>query len=101
MSKKTKTKTEKKEKTILDELEKKDGKWCLPLQKPFKHGDREVSELLLDEPKAKHLRGLSGEPDMDEILIIVEKLAQEPTSIIDELSMPDTNRAVEYFSSFN
>lgn len=90
-----------KKESILKELKKnEEGKYILPLAKPIKWGDKDILELHLDEPKAKHLRGLSASPNMDEILNVIGKLAGQPDSVIDDLSMKDTNRAAEFFAAF-
>lgn len=89
------------EKTILDELKKdKDGRWIMPLKNSFRFGDRDVKQLLLDEPKAKHLRAFSSDPDMDEILKVIADLSHEPDSLIDELSLKDSTRCTDFFGAF-
>ena len=89
------------EKTILDELTiNSDGKWPITLEQPFKFGSKEVKELILAEPKAKHLRTISSDANIDDILKIVADLAGEPDSLIDELSMADANRVCEFFGAF-
>jgi len=88
-------------KTILDTLKKtEDGKYILPLKNPVTIGTKKVDELHLEEPRAKHLRGLSSNPGMSEVLDVIAKLAGEMDAVIDELSMEDTNRASEYFGAF-
>lgn len=87
--------------SILNELKKnEEGKFILPLLSPIQFGEKKIEELHLSEPKAKHLRGLSGSPNMDEILNVIGKLAAQPDSVIDDLSMKDTNRAAEFFAAF-
>tara|TARA_R110000803_G_scaffold162194_1_gene225796 strand:+ start:9846 stop:10148 length:303 start_codon:yes stop_codon:yes gene_type:complete len=83
-------------------LKKNDeGKYILPLKKPIDWGsDGMVKQLELSEPKAKHLRQLSSDPGMDEILNIVADLAGQPDAFIDELSMGDATNACEFFGSF-
>ena len=98
MSRDRKKKT--KEFKVEDLKQNEEGKYILPLKKPVKYGPETIKELLLDEPKAKHLRTLSGDPNMDEILKIVADLANQPDSLIDELSMGDATNASEFFGSF-
>ena len=74
---------EKQEKSILSELEQKDGKYILPLLKPIKHGQREITELSLSEPRAKHIRKMPTNPIMDDVFKICGALASEPDSVID------------------
>lgn len=91
-----------KEASILKELEKNsEGKYILKLQTPFKYGQREVTQLELSEPKAKHIRKMPSSPIMDDILKICGSLAGEPDSLIDELSLKDCNRLAEFVGAFN
>ena len=76
------------------------GQYILPLEIPVPFGKETITELHLDEPKAKHLRGLSSDPGMDEILSVIALLSHQPDSVIDELSMKDTALAGEFFGSF-
>lgn len=89
-------------KNILDRLEKnKDGKYILPLLSPVKFGEDTISSLELDEPRAKHIRNLPGNPIVDDILKICADLAHQPDSVIDELCMKDVGALTDYFEAFN
>lgn len=92
---------EKQETDILKELEQKDGKYIMPLSKPIKYGEKQITELHLDEPKAKHIRKMPTNPIMDDVLKICGKLANEPDSLVDELSLKDCNRLAEFFGAFS
>jgi len=84
-----------------DKLKKTDdGKWILPLTESIQWGEKKVTELHLSRPKAKHMRILSGDPDMDEMLGIVAALSGQPDGLIDELEIADATRACEFFGSF-
>jgi len=97
----TKKKVTKKKEFSLDDIKKnEDGKYIIPLKSPFNYGERKVSELLLDEPRAKHLRQMSAEPTMDDIMNVVAQLAGEADSLIDELSMGDITTCGEFFGAF-
>lgn len=90
------------EKNILETLEKnKDGKYILPLSAPVTFGEDTITELLLDEPKAKHIRNLPGDPIVDDVLKICADLAHQPDSVIDELNMKDVGKLTDYFEAFN
>lgn len=97
---KEKTK-EKKSEFDLAKLEKRGEKYVLPLSKAIQYGKKEVIELLLDEPKAKHIRQMPTSPIMDDVLQVCGKLAGEPDSLIDELSLKDCNNLAEFFGAFN
>jgi hypothetical protein len=92
---------EKPETTILNDLEQRDGKYVMPLSRPIQHGQREIKELLLSEPKAKHIRKMPTNPIMDDVLKICGALAAEPDSVIDELPLKDCNRLAEFFGAFS
>lgn len=96
-NKKTKEKND-----ILERLEKNsDGKYILPLDKPVQFGDDTIKELLLDEPKAKHIRNLPGDPIVDDVLKVCADLAGQPDSVIDELCMKDVSNLTDFFEAFN
>lgn len=97
----SRNKKEKKE-NILETLKQdKEGKYILPLTKPITFGDEKISELLLDEPKAKHIRSLPGDPLVDDVLKICADLAHQPDSVIDELCMKDVGKLTDFFEAFN
>lgn len=97
-----KKKNDKKQENILEELVKVDGKWVFPLSQPIsRNGKEEIKELLLDEPRAKHIRQMPAQPIMDDILQVMGALAQQPDSVMDELCMKDTNRLGDFFSAFS
>lgn len=77
-----------------------DGKWIIPLTEPVEWGDKKITQLEMSKPKAKHLRKLSTEPNMDEMLDLVADLAGQPEGMIDELEMIDATTACEFFGSF-
>ena len=91
-----------KKKNILEELKKNsEGKYILPLSQPVDFGDDKITELELDEPKAKHIRNLPGDPLVDDVLKICADLAHQPDSVIDELCMKDVGKLTDYFEAFN
>ncbi len=97
-----KAKKKDKEELDLKKLKKTaDGKYILPLKKPVKFGSKTISQLELIEPTAKHLRDLSADPTLDDMLNIVADLAGESDSLIDMLSMSDASQAVAFFNAFD
>lgn len=89
------------EKSILDDLEKNsDGKWIVPLTDPITWGKEKISHFEMVEPRAKHLRNLTSDPTMDEILKIVADLAGQSDAAIDLLCMKDTDTVSEFFGAF-
>lgn len=86
---------------ILNELEQRDGKYIFPLSKSIQHGQTEIKQLELSEPKAKHIRKMPTNPIMDDVLKICGSLAAQPDSVIDELSLKDCNKLAEFFGAFN
>ncbi len=70
------------------------------LAEPIEFGSRTISELTLRKPKAKDMRQFPLAPQMGDMLDLASKLAGEPTSVIDELSVQDMTRVVEVIGDF-
>ena len=68
----------------------------LTLKEPITFGSETLYELSLMPLKAKHLRGLPAELDMDALLILAGRLTGQPPKVIDELSMMDLQALMEY-----
>ena len=91
----------KKEFDIKDYKKNESGKYILPLNDPIVFGKETIKEFTMETPKAKHLRDMPGDPSMGDIYNIIADLAGQPDSIIDELSMRDSEMAIDYFNSFD
>ena len=63
-------------------------------------GSREIEQLSIRKPKAKDMRNFPLNPTMGDMLDLASALAGEPTSVIDELSVPDMTRVVEVIGDF-
>jgi hypothetical protein len=73
----------------------------LKLLEPFKYGkDQYIEELVVQKPKAKHIRNLPAEPNTGDLLNLAGKLCGQPPSLIDELAIPDTMALLEIVSDF-
>jgi len=83
------------------DLETRDGKYVFPLTKPVKYGKDTFEELLLDEPKGKHLRKMPAEPTTGDMLNMAGSLAGEANSLIDELPMKDCTNLAQFIESFS
>lgn len=70
------------------------------LQDPIHYGSREIEQLEIRKPKAKDMRKFPLNPQMGDMLDLASVLANEPTSVIDELSVPDMTRVVEVIGDF-
>jgi hypothetical protein len=70
------------------------------LEEPIQFGSRTIDELTLRKPKAKDMRQFPLNPQMGDMLDLASRLAGEPTSIIDELSVQDMTRVVEVIGDF-
>jgi hypothetical protein len=70
------------------------------LLEPIQFGSRTIDELTLRKPKAKDMRQFPLNPQMGDMLDLASRLAGEPTSIIDELSVQDMTRVVEVIGDF-
>lgn len=66
------------------------------LSRPIEYGSELISELHIQEPKAKHFRKLREEDGAAEAgLGMLGDLTGQPPSVIDELSIPDMQLALE------
>lgn len=72
----------------------------IKLQKPVHHGSETISELVVQRPKAKHLRMLPAQPKTGDVLDLAAKLCGQPPSVIDELEMEDTSALLEVVGNF-
>lgn len=59
------------------------------LKVPVPWGSETVSELTIAPLKAKHMRGVPGEPKMGDLLILVGHVTGQPQAFIDELDAAD------------
>lgn len=84
----------------VSEYEFRDEKYIIKLKHPFKFGQREVTELPMRKPVGKDLRKLSGSPNNNEMMTMVEHLSNETKSVIDRLDCQDTLEAIEFVGKF-
>lgn len=70
------------------------------LQEPISFGSRVIDELIIRKPKAKDMRKFPMNPAMGDMLDLASVLAGEPTSVIDELSVPDMTSVIEVIGNF-
>ena len=72
----------------------------LKLQNPVHYGSEIIDSMTLSPVKAKHLRGLSLDLNMDECLTLLGRISGHPPSVIDELSFADVQRLLEKVTDF-
>lgn len=70
------------------------------LKEPIEFGSRTIEELVIRKPKAKDMRKFPLNPQMGDMLDLASVLAGEPTSVLDELSVPDMTRIIEVIGDF-
>lgn len=90
-----------KEKSFLDTLKKKDGKYIIPLDVPIEYGKEKITELVASEPKAKHIRSLPSNPSVGDSLDMMGELCEVAGSVIDELSLKDVAKVSEFIEAFS
>lgn len=82
------------------------GPVTIQLKEPVTQGSKTITELTMQRPTLKHMRGLkAGEmPTLGQIGDILSELCNEPPSIIGELGMEDTmtlaSMLADFFPSF-
>ena len=90
-----------KKKSILDEMELKDGKYILILKSSIQHGKESITQLEFIEPKAKHLKMIPASPTTGDMLKVIGSLCSQSDSVIDELSLKDLGKATDFFEAFS
>jgi len=78
----------------------KDKVKSITLSEPVEHGSEIISVLEIKPPKAKHLRSMPLEPNTGDLLNLAAKLAGQPPSVIDELSMKDMTEVLTVVGNF-
>lgn len=82
------------------------GPTTITLKEPIMQGTREITQLTMQRPTLKHMRGLkAGEmPTLGQIGDMLSELCNEPPSVIGELGMEDTmtlaGLLADFFPSF-
>lgn len=74
----------------------------ITLSKPVKHGDEELTELVIKrEMVAGDLRGISvTNMKFDDVYLVASRLTNVPVSVINQLSMPDAVELQGVVTSF-
>lgn len=72
----------------------------ITLKHPIEHGNETISVLNIQQPKAKHLRDMPIEPNTGDLLDLAAKLAKQPPSVIDELTMYDMTKVLTVVGNF-
>jgi len=78
----------------------KDKIKTIPLSEPVEHGTETITTLEIKQPRAKHLRNMSLEPNTGDLLDLAAKLAGQPPSVIDELGMSDMTNVLTVVGDF-
>ena len=77
------------------------SKITVQLKYPIQAHGEEVHELSFPSRcKARHMRGLTESPTMDDILDKLANLAQIPKSAIDEVDKVDVMNLIEFYGHF-
>lgn len=82
-------------------LDSSNGKYTYKLLEKIDFAGEEITEFQLQKPRAKHIRNMSSKGDINDVLIVIGKLAAQPDKVIDELSMKDMNNLSEFFEYFS
>lgn len=72
----------------------------IKLQMPIHHGSEIIESITLAPIKAKHLRGLALDLNMDACLTLLGRISGYPPSVIDELSFIDVQKLFEGLTDF-
>lgn len=72
----------------------------IKLKEPIQYGSETISELELRAPKAKDMRGMPLQMDMDAMLTLASRCTAQPPSVIDELSFDDLTAVMGAIGDF-
>lgn len=71
------------------------------LNKSIKFGSEEIFEIKLDDPVAKHLRGINiHNMQMDDFLVLISNLSNMPPSQVDLIKWGDLFKIIEMVTGF-
>lgn len=70
------------------------------LLSPVTWGSEVIFELVVQKPKAKHVRNLPAEPKTGDLLDLAASLCGQTPRMIDELSIEDMTALMEVVGSF-
>jgi len=65
------------------------------LKKPIEFGSQVIDRLVLREPTAKDIAALKSDMTLGDILEIGRRLCDQPKSVMEKLSVPDTYALAE------
>ncbi len=72
----------------------------IKLVQPIANGSETIHELEIREPKAKDMRGMPLNMDMDAMLTLAGRCTGQPPSVIDELGFVDLTALMEMLGNF-
>ncbi len=72
----------------------------VPLQEPVQYGSESITELVLQQPRGKHLRRFPDQPEIGDFLDLAGKLAGQPPSVMDELTVVDVMSVADAVAGF-
>lgn len=72
----------------------------LNLKKPIKFGNQIIDKLEFIELRFKHLKGIVQPISFDDYGIVLQRITNQPPSVIGELSIIDSSAALEVVNSF-
>lgn len=72
----------------------------ITLQYPVEYGSQTISEVTIERPKAKHMRGIKDIQSIDGSLAMIAKVINQPPSFVDELDAADIEQISGVMESF-
>ena len=76
------------------------GPKTIVLVEPVNFGSEEVTEVVLQRPKGKHLRKLPMDPGVGDFLDLAGNLCGRPRTFMDELDAEDVMKIAEAVADF-
>lgn len=73
----------------------------LKLSKPYKFGDKEISEINFNTPKMLHLKGIDMTSlKMDEVITLGGRISDQPSLFFEQLEWTDAMAVVDVITDF-
>lgn len=76
------------------------GERTIKLAEPIQFGSETIEELVFRKPKAKDFRSMPVDPGVGDLLNLAGRLAGQPPSVIDDLSVEDMLAVLEIVEGF-
>ena len=79
---------------------KKPKEITITLSEPIEWGEDQITEIVMQRPKGKHLKSLSAEPSLQDLVKIAQKISGQPPRVFDDMDADDVLACAEAVGDF-